>query len=64
MIFHRIFDGDNLDLGLLHAAQECVERRRLSGAGRTGVEDHAVGLLNFAIENIHQIFIEAECFDR
>ena len=43
-VFDRIFDGDDVDLGPGYGLEGRVQSRRLSRAGRTGDEDHPVGL--------------------
>src|SRR3989344_509703 len=64
MVFDGVFDGDYFDAGIVYLAQECIERRRLSASRRARVEYHAVGLCYLAVEDFHQVFVEAERLHR
>ncbi len=50
LVLDRILDGDDLVLGALDLRQTGVEGRRLTRAGGTGDQDHAVGLGDHAID--------------
>src|SRR3989344_2208261 len=62
MIFDRVLDGYYLDARVLYLPQEGVERCRLSGTRRPCVQDHAVRFRYLHIEDVHQVFIEAQRF--
>src|SRR3989344_1835574 len=64
MVFDGVLDGDYFDAGIMYLAQECIERRRLSASRRPRVEYHAVGLRYLAVEDFHQVFVEAERLHR
>ena len=44
LIFHRIFDGNNLLTRIVDFLQRTVKRGRLAATGRPGDQDHAMGL--------------------
>ena len=46
-VFDRIFDGDDIDVGVVDRGQRRIEGGGLAGAGRTGDEHDAVGCLDF-----------------
>ena len=50
-VFHRVFDGDHLHLWLGDRVQGCVQCCRLSRAGRSGHQNHPVGLRERATED-------------
>ena len=53
LIFHRIFDGDDLVFVVLDFVDGGVERGRLARAGGSGDEHHAVRLVDVAAELRH-----------
>ena len=42
LIFHRIFDGNDVLVRRIDVSQCCIERRRLPASGRPGYENDAV----------------------
>ena len=50
LILDRIFDRDDLALGVVNFVERGIERRRLAGARRTGDEHDAVGELEHALQ--------------
>src|SRR3989338_682458 len=64
MVFYRVFYRYYLDAGVLYLPEKGVERRRLSRARRSRVQDHAVRFRYLHIEDVHQVFVEAQRFHR
>ena len=60
LVFDGVLDGDDLVLGRADLGQGGVEGRRLAAAGRTGDQDHAVGLGDVAAELLEDLVGEAE----
>ena len=50
LIFDRVFDGDDVDVGSIDLCQHGVERGGFAGAGGTGHQHHAVRGINGAFE--------------
>src|SRR5262245_33322370 len=42
LVFHRVFEGDDVLADTIDAVQRRVERGRLAGAGRPGDQYHAI----------------------
>jgi hypothetical protein len=47
-VFHRVLDGDDAAVGVVHLAEEGVEAGGFAGAGGAGDEDDAVGQVSSA----------------
>ena len=45
LVFDRVFDGDDVQLGAADQVQRGIERGRLAAAGRAGDQDQAVRLV-------------------
>src|SRR3989344_909150 len=60
VVFDRVFDRNYLDSGPRHGLEERIECRRLTGAGRTRVQYHAVRTLDFFEEDLHEVLVETE----
>ena len=64
LVFHRVFDGDDLVFVVLDFAQRGVERGGFAGAGGAGDQHHAVRLLDVAAELHQVVFGEAHHVER
>ena len=60
LILHRILDRDDLVFGRLDLRQAGVQSGRLTRAGRTGDQDHAVRLVNRIAEIGKRLLLESE----
>jgi hypothetical protein len=50
LVFDRVLDGDDLDVGRVELAQRGVQRGGLAGAGRAGDQQDPVRLLQHVLE--------------
>src|SRR4030043_76498 len=50
LVFDRILNGDYFYLGRVESVNDGIERRRFSGTGRAGVQDHPVWVSHFLAE--------------
>ena len=60
VVFHWIFSSTNVRRGLVQFGKRRIERRRLSGTGGAGDENHAVRLVNCTFEVSQNLFFESE----
>ena len=63
LIFHRVFDGDDLVLAGVQLGKRGVERGGLAAAGRAGHEHHAIGFVDGASELAQDVPGHAERFE-
>ena len=60
LIFHRIFDGDDLLVGLIDALQRGIERGRFAAAGGAGHQKNAVRQRRVMLHAREHVLVEAQ----
>src|SRR3989338_3485533 len=63
MIFHWVFDGDDIYLRCIYFSQESVEGGGLSGAGRAGDQDESIWLFNFIFDDSKEIRLNTQILE-
>ena len=61
-VFHRIFDGADVNLRRIQFLERCVKRRCLAAARRAGYQQNAVGKANDFSPLLKRVITEAEFF--
>ncbi len=63
LVFDRVLDGEDLDVGLVQAIERRIQRRRLAAAGRPGDEQDAVRFDQHVEESLQRVVLEAESLE-
>ena len=63
LIFDRVFDGDDLLVGLIDALQRGVERGRFAAAGRPGDQKNAVRQRRVILHARQHVLVEAQALE-
>ena len=60
LVFHRVFQREDVDVRAVEFPQDGVERGGLAGSGRAGHDDDAGGDLHHLVQREHGLVIEGE----